>query len=76
MLQMVPLFISSAQTHLPILIHYIEKGEIGREQAKQQEKQLDSAARSAVARAERIACCVGQQQYCVSGFSLPVPSPL
>lgn len=46
---------------------------MGREQGEQQENSdWDSAVRSVVARAERMACCVGQQQYCVSGLSLPL----
>lgn len=44
---------------------------MGREKGEQQENSgWDSAVRSVVARAERMACCIGQQQYCVSGLSL------
>lgn len=46
---------------------YIESGEMGWEQGEQQENSgWDSAVRSVVARAERMACCVRRQQYCVS----------
>lgn len=34
------------------------------------EQCLDSAVRTVVARAERMPCCAGQQQYCVSGLLL------
>lgn len=44
---------------------------MGWERGEQQENSdWDSAVRSVVARAERMACCVWQRQYCVSGFSL------
>lgn len=49
----------------------LKRGETGREWGEQQENSgWDSAARSVVARAERMACCVGQRRYCVSGLSL------
>lgn len=65
-----PLFIFSPP---PIL----KRGETGREWGEQQENSgWDSAARSVVARAERMACCVGQRRYCVSGpFSPSVLCP-
>lgn len=48
---------------------------MGRERGEQQENSgWDSAVRSVVARAERMACCVGQ--YCASGLSLPLSSVL
>lgn len=55
-----------------ILLSHVERVEMGREQGEQQENSgWDSAVRSVVARAERIGCCIGQQQqYCVSGLSL------
>lgn len=60
-----------------ILHPHIKRGEIGREQGEQQENSgWDSAGRSVVARAERMACCVEQQQYCVSGLSPPLSSVL
>lgn len=34
------------------------------------EQWLDSAVRTVVARAERMPCCAGQQQHCVSGLLL------
>lgn len=46
----------------------LKRGETRRERGEQQENSgWDSAARSVVAQAERMACCVGQQPYCVSG---------
>lgn len=45
----------------------LKRGETRREWGEQQENSSwDSAARSVVARAERMACCVGQRRYCVS----------
>lgn len=61
-----PLFISSPPN--PIL----KRGRGGGEWGEQQENSgWDSAARSVVARAERMACCVGQRRYCVSGLFSP-----
>lgn len=59
-----------------ILLPHIEKGEMGREQGEQQENSdWVSAVWTVVARAERMACCVWQQQYCVSGLSVPLSCP-
>lgn len=45
----------------------LKRGETGRERGEQQENSgWDSAARSVVARAERMARCIGQRRYCVS----------
>lgn len=59
-----PLFIFR---HPPLPPAILKRGETRREWGEQQENSSwDSAARSVVARAERMACCVGQWWYCVS----------
>ena len=68
-----PLFTIPPSHPLPI----VKRGETGREWGEQQENSgWDSAASSVVARAERMACCVGPRRYCVSGpFSPSVFCP-
>lgn len=59
-----------------ILLPHVERGEMGREQGEQQENSdWVSAVWTVVARAERMACCVWQQQYCASGLSVPLSCP-